>query len=315
MPGHPLQHKEVEPDRRRHLRGFDHHNEEDAKPDHIDPGLTDHGFHDGHGQHDRGQAIHEHTKDQVEHCQHRNQRNGRQVVALDQSRKGTRQPRKSHGERQKRSPHQDESNHRRGARRPQQAIDKGCPTEAALHQGQAQCPQHTDGCRLSRGGKPHIHRPDDHNDQTKERQQKAALGDHFAQRQARLFFWALTGAKEMPAHNIEHEQPGQNEARKDPGHEQLGDAFIDGDAVDDQRQRWRDHQAQCGRTGQCADNHILRIAARTQFRDRHFTHHIERRGRGTRHRRKDRAARDVGVQKPARQKPHPRRKPAKHVLR
>ena len=46
--------------------------------------------------------------------------------------------------------------------------------------------------------------------------------------------------------------------------------FIDRDAIDDQRQRWRDHKAKSGRTGKRADDHIFGIAALAKLRDRHL---------------------------------------------
>ena len=52
--------------------------------------------------------------------------------------------------------------------------------------------------------------------------------------------------------------------------------------------------------GERADRHVLRIAARLQFRQRHLADRRAGRGRRARHRGEDRAADDVGVQQPAR---------------
>ena len=92
-----------------------------------------------------------------------------------------------------------------------------------------------------------------------------------------------------------------------PAKEQLDDAFVDRHAVDDQRQRGRDHQAQRRRACQRADDHVFGVFAFAQFGDRHLAHGGQRRCRRARNGGEHRAADDIGVHQPARQPRHPGR--------
>ena len=114
--------------------------------------------------------------------------------------------------------------------------------------------------------------------------------------------------------HVAHEHQRPHEARQDAGHEQLGNGLVDGHAVDDQRQRRRDHQAQRRGAGQGADDHLLGVLALAELRDRHLADRRQGRRRGTRHRGEHRAADDVGVDQAARQARQPGRQAAEHVL-
>ena len=129
MLGHPLQYKQVEPNRWRYLRGFNNHNQEDAKPNHVNSCGTYHGLDNGHRQNHRREAIHEHSQDKVKYRQHRNQCDRRKVISFDQFSHSARQSSEAHRQRQECSPHQDQGNHRGCTGRSHKALGKAGPIQ------------------------------------------------------------------------------------------------------------------------------------------------------------------------------------------
>ena len=100
--------------------------------------------------------------------------------------------------------------------------------------------------------------------------------------------------KEVPKHDIGHEQTRKHQPRENTCHKQFSDAFINGHAIDNQGQRWWDHQPKVAAPAN-ANDHMFGISARPQFRDRHFPNHIQCGRRRTRNGRKNRASRDIGM--------------------
>ena len=311
---HPLQHEQIEPDRRRHLCHLDNHHDEDAEPYDIDPGLPDHRLDNGHGQDNRGNAVKEHAKDDVEDGQRRDQNDGRQVHAVNPPGKRPWQAGESHRQRQKGRAHQDQRDHRRGAGCPHQAGKEGLKGQRPLHQRKRQRADHADGRGLCCCGPAEIHRTDDDEDKRHHRRQEPAVLQHSGKTHRGFRLWPLSGAEIVPANDVGHEQPGQHKPGNDAGQEQLGDRFIDRHAIDNQCQRWRDHEPQCSRPGQRADDHIFGIAALAKLGNRHLADRRQCRGGGSGHGGKDRAAGDIGMQKSSRKPPHPGRQPAEHIL-
>ena len=118
-----------------------------------------------------------------------------------------------------------------------------------------------------------------------------------------------------PDRQVAREQRGQQHARQHAGDEELGDRDLGADAVDDHDDRRRDQQPQRAGAGQRADRDAVRVAAALQLGQAHLADRGAGGGARARHGGEDRAADHVDVQQPPRQRLHPRRQAAEHVVR
>src|SRR5690606_5001111 len=89
------------------------------------------------------------------------------------------------------------------------------------------------------------------------------------------------------------EQPGQQYAGQYAGEEQSADRGFGGDAVKDQRDRWRDQDAERTAGADRAGGDVVGVAAAAHLRDAHLADGGAAGRRGTGQRREDRAGADV----------------------
>jgi hypothetical protein len=197
----------------------------------------------------------------------------------------------------------DHHDHAGLARRAEQDLLHVAPAPDAVdahHQGQGAGGAHP---RHFRGRAPAVvegdhHHGDQHDEgqQARQRLEPLAPGEklgleQFARRAALARRLLLARGGE---HHPQGEDRGEQDAGDDAGDEQLADRLLGDDAVDDQRQRGRDEDAQRAAGGDEAGGQFLRVAALPHLRDAHAAHGGAGGRAGAAHGGEHRAAEDVG---------------------
>ena len=95
-------------------------------------------------------------------------------------------------------------------------------------------------------------------------------------------------------HRPQHEQAGEHQARHHAGEEQPADRGLGGDAVEDERDRRRDQDAERAAGADRAGGDVVRIAAPAHLRNAHLADGRAAGGRGAGERGEDRAGAEVG---------------------
>ncbi len=95
-------------------------------------------------------------------------------------------------------------------------------------------------------------------------------------------------------HHPDCEQHRKQQTRPDACHEQFADRLLGGEAVQDQRQRRRNQDAECAAGGDQAGGECVRVAALPHFRNARGPNRRAGRGARAAHRREHRAGEGVG---------------------
>src|SRR5712692_2487932 len=112
--GQPLDHEQIEPDRRGDLGHLDDEYQENAEPDLIESSSLHDRQHDRQRHHDHGETVEEAPEDQIEYDQGDDQHEGRETEAGDEIGDRARNAEEGGGAAEDRRAEQDDRDHRAG---------------------------------------------------------------------------------------------------------------------------------------------------------------------------------------------------------
>src|SRR5260221_5234165 len=240
---HRLDDENVHADRRMDQPQLHGHDDDDAEPDRVESQRGDHGKDDRHRQDDHRQRVHQaaqrevHQHDQGEHAV------APEAEAGEERRHVLRRLRHREEIAEQQRAYEDGEDRRGGARRLEQRLQQLRPRQAPAQRADDDGAAGADAARLGRGE----YAPMDPADHQHEQQQRRP---HPARHREPLAPRAAPAGREKIRPDEAADGDGgaihghREEARENPGDEQLADVLLSDEAVDREHGRGREHGAE-----------------------------------------------------------------------